>query len=211
MSSRGWSLKNNFNMRHRRSIRLKGYDYSQEGAYFVTICTQNRECIFEEFPQLRDIIKKQWIMIPIRYEKIVLDEYVIMPNHIHGIIVITEIASDATATTGGKAMKQRAGENRAPARDAPTGALSLASNRKTIGDIVGAFKSLSSTEWLRAIRAENLHAQGKFWQRNYYEHIIRNENELNRIREYIINNPAQWAEDEYNPKNVKQHITANIL
>lgn len=158
---------------HRRSIRLKGYDYGQEGTYFVTICTFNRECLFEEFPRLKRIVEKQWEIIPRRHENVLLDEYVIMPNHLHGIIVITDTASDAKATT------------RAGASPAPTG--------KFVGaPLAGA---LSVTE--------NINARGKFWQRNYYEHVIRNEDDLNRIREYIVNNPARWAEDENNPENMK--------
>ena len=197
---------------HRRSIRLKGYDYSHEGAYFVTICTFNRDCIFEEFPRLKRIVEKHWEIIPRQHENVILDEYIIMPNHLHGIIVIM-------ATDENRAGTRFEGRGKpSPYVGAPlAGALpsacplSHASPSKPIGDIIGAFKSLSSIEWLRIIKAENINARGKFWQRNYYEHIIRNDDELNRIREYIMNNPAQWAEDENNPENVKQHIKTKYI
>ena len=98
---------------HRRSIRLKGYDCSQKGAYFVTICTLKGECFFEEFPRLKRIVEKQWELISSRHENVSLDEYVIMPNQLHGIIVITESASDATATTRIRTENKAGIENRA--------------------------------------------------------------------------------------------------
>jgi len=197
---------------HRRSIRLKDYDYSQKGAYFVTICTLNRDCIFEEFPQLKSIVEKQWKIIPSQHGKVILDEYVIMPNHLHGIIgIMTTDENRAGARFEGRGKPSPyVGASLAGALPS-AGTLSLAAPRKPIGDIIGAFKSLSSIEWLRIIKAENINARGKFWQRNYYEHIIRDVDELNRIREYIVNNPAQWAEDENNPANVKQHFTAKYI
>jgi putative transposase len=170
---------------HRRSIRLRGYDYSQAGAYFITICTHNRECLFGEIVdgemRLRPfgrIVTEQWNDIPSRFPVVAPDAFTVMPNHIHGIIVIVGAPlAGAQSMTGGY--------TRATARVAPT-----------TGDIIGAYKSLCVHHCLKWI---NLNAStlilGQLWQRNYWEHIIRNETELNRIREYIRNNPAQWESD----------------
>ncbi|HJX30927.1 MAG TPA: transposase [Thermodesulfobacteriota bacterium] len=183
---------------HRRSIRLKDYDYSKSGAYYVTICTRNRDCILSKIdygnvgaglapalyveasgPIMRltkagEIAEKNWLEIPERFANVYLDEFVIMPNHIHGIIV-----SGATA------------------RVAPT-----------VGQIIGSFKSKCVTEYLKHIKTNNINATAKMWQRNYYEHVIRNEEELNKTKEYIKRNPYRWEEDEENPDNIeKKHIT----
>lgn len=160
---------------HRRSIRLKEYDYSQCGAYFINICTKNRKCYFEKYSALKNIVKTEWENIPNRYPHIALDEYVIMPDHFHGIIFV----GAGLAPAQNNVLHDRL--SGATARVAPT-----------IGDIVGSFKSRCVVEWLKYIFKNDINELGKFWQRNYYEHIIRNENELNRIREYIINNPVQW-------------------
>ena len=165
---------------HRQSIRLKDYDYSQAGAYFITICTHNRKLYFEKYCRLRNLVKKQWDNIPHRFKNVELDEFVIMPNHIHCIIVIS--FDKFVGATLAVAKKYRAG-----ARPAPT-----------IGEIVGGYKSLCVHYWLEYIKNNNCAIVGKFWQRNYYEHIIRNREELYRIREYIINNPSRWKYDREN-------------
>ena len=162
-------------MHHRRSIRLKWYDYSQKGAYFVTVCTHDGRPYFEEYPELRQIVTQRLQEIPDRFSGITLDESVIMPNHVHIIIIVGATLAVAP-------------NNRAGARPAPT-----------IGDIIGTFKSLCIQDWLKHIKQNNIDAVGKFWQHNYYEHIIRDEQELNKIREYIINNPLKWSLDRENP------------
>jgi REP element-mobilizing transposase RayT len=108
--------------------------------------------------------------IPERYSHVYIDEYVIMPNHLHGILLFSSGASGATA------------------RVAPT-----------LGQIIGAYKSRCVTDYLKFIGANNMDVIGKIWQRNYYEHVIRNEDELNKTREYIQLNPYQWADDDENP------------
>ena len=169
---------------HRRSIRLQGYDYSGEGAYFVTICSYKRECIFstvgaglasalhsKPIIQLKDpgkIILKIWNKIPERFENVLIDDLVIMPNHIHGILFIEK------------------SDKRVDARPTPT-----------LGDIICSFKSECVTEYFKYIKDNNLLSSCKIWQRNYYEHIIRNDRELNTYRRYILNNPGKWEEDEY--------------
>ena len=141
-------MKFNPTLHHRRSIRLKGYDYSQAGLYFVTICVQNHQCIFGQIKngemmlnENGQIVQMVWNELPQHYNHIELGEFVIMPNHIHGIIVINPPvgAGFKPAPTGGK----------------------------------------------------------KLWQRNYWEHIIRNEQSHQRIADYIANNPVNWGNDEF--------------
>nr|WP_235269774.1 transposase [Geoalkalibacter subterraneus] len=167
--------------RNRRSIRLQGYDYSQAGAYFVTVCTQNRECLFGDIVngemrlnEAGNIARQCWDDIPIHFPHVDLDEFVIMPNHIHGIVVIT-------GNVGAKNFSPL------PQTTRPCG------TSKTIGSIVRGFK-IGVTKWMR--NNTSIYA---VWQRNYWEHIVRNEPELNRIREYIHNNTAQWEMDKLHP------------
>ena len=169
---------------HRRSIRLKGYDYSQAGAYFVTICTRNRECLFGDIVdgemrlnELGIIVQRTWLDLPNHVGGIVLDAFVIMPNHVHGIITITD--------RGGNTVG--AGSEPAPTTRVP--------NRHGLPEIVRQFKTFSS----RRINARRQTPGLPVWQRNYYEHVIRDERSLERIREYIANNPLQWELDRENP------------
>jgi putative transposase len=162
---------------HRGSIRLKGYDYSQSATYFVTICAKKRELYFEKYRGLQEIVRQQWEELPQRFPDLTLDEFVIMPNHIHGIIIV---GADRSAKNVGATLAV-AQNNGAGARPAPT-----------VGEIVGTFKSLCIHDWLPYIKENKIDAVGKFWQRNYYEHVVRNEDELNKIGEYIQNNPLKW-------------------
>lgn len=164
---------------HRRSIRLKSYDYSQTGAYFVTICVRDGVCLFGEIVdgtmRMNDygrIVAEAWRDLGRRFKHIELDEFVVMPNHVHGII---HVGAPFMAPDDNGMMSQGA-MNRAP----------------TLGEMVRTFKAVSS----HAIRQNGIDFR---WQRNYYERVIRNENELARIREYIANNPTQWALDRENP------------
>jgi REP element-mobilizing transposase RayT len=175
--------------RPRRSIRLKGYDYAQAGAYFVTICTCDRECLFGEIAgsemrlnEIGQIVAEEWIRAPQIRPYVELDEWVIMPNHMHGIIVIME---------GGMVGATR---RVAPTTtDRPTGPKS-----GSLGAIIGQFKSVT-TKRVNALRGT---PRVPVWQRNYYEHIIRNEDDLARVREYIANNPLQWGIDRNNPHHI---------
>ncbi|HHT9125118.1 MAG TPA: transposase [Candidatus Brocadiia bacterium] len=176
--------KYNPEIHHRRSIRLKGYDYTQPWAYFVTVCTYQWKCLFGEvvdgkirLNEYGQIVKECWEWLSHQYSYVKAEEYVVMPNHLHGIILITD-------------------DCRGGSRTAPTGII----KRKPLGRLIGAFKTVSS----KHINKIHYISGSSIWQRNYYEHIIRNENELNLIREYIINNPAQWADDENNPNNFTQ-------
>jgi REP element-mobilizing transposase RayT len=177
-------VKYNPEFHRRRSIRLKGYNYSQAGAYFVTICSYKKELIFEDI-MVASIINKQWQNLPQNFSSIRLDEFVIMPNHIHFILWIKNVGATLAVAHKNKTTNKRAGASPAP----------------TLGDIVGAFKSMVSTEYLKWINQNNVERSATLWQRNYYEHIIRNEESLNRIREYIINNTLKWEDDIENPLN----------
>ncbi len=183
---------------HRRSIRLRGYDYSQVGAYFVTICTQDRVCSFGDIAdgemQLNDVgrmIQSVWNELPVSYSGVETDEFVVMPNHIHGIVILVGATPRGRPETGsGNAWD--CGQARGPA---PTSAA------MSLMDVVSRFKTLTTKRYADGVRRLGWPAfRGRLWQRNYYEHIIRDEVSLARIREYIANNPAKWSEDRENPE-----------
>jgi len=167
---------------HRRSIRLKGYDYTLPGAYFVTIVTHGRDCIFGEIVQgemhpnkLGSIIQAAWQDLPIHYYHVRLDEFVVMPNHVHGIFVlIDDIGTDGSPDP--------------PLQQQPA--------RHGLPEIIRAFKSFSARRINQILKNEG----APVWQRNYYERIIRNNTEWERIRLYIQNNPIQWENDQINPR-----------
>jgi len=122
-----------------------------------------------------------------------LDEYIVMSNHLHGIIVINDIPNNVGASLVGA----RISINRAGIKPAPT-----EGNNKTLGEIIGVFKSLTTNQYIQNVKNNNWPPFDKhLWQRGYYEHIVRGEKELDKIREYITNNPKNWAEDQNNIKN----------
>lgn len=177
-------------IRHRRSIRLPGYDYSQPGAYFITIVTHNRACLFGnvEGEEVRlyvagDIVRKEWLRTGDIRPNVELDAFVIMPNHIHGIIVLGCNALDESRP--GEGTLQRA----------PTVERFGKPTCNTIPTIVRLLKSVT-TKRINDLRAS---PGTPVWQRNYHEHVIRDEAELECIREYIQSNPCNWAEDSENP------------
>jgi len=161
----------------RRSIRLKEYDYSQAGAYFVTVCTQNR-VLWLNIERIEAIAGKQWLWLGEQYDYVGLDAFVVMPNHIHGILVISDECRGGSRTARNK--------------------------RKPLGRLIGAFKTTSS---------KMIHQAGYrwfAWQRNYYEHIIRDEKQLNSIRAYIAGNPLQWAADRENPGSPNYNMDYDV-
>ena len=212
---------------HRRSIRLKDYDYSQQGAYYVTSVAQNRECLFGEVVNAEmilngagEMLRGHWLALPERFPNVELDtctapnavrckcEFVILPNHFHGIAVITD-----KRTTMGKRATTRVAPTDGSCVGAPlVGVRSDDNNHDPVlGEIVGAWKSITTDEYIRGV--SKLYWQPfdrKLWQRNYYEHIIRNEKDLDRIRKYIIDNPANWNEDTENPMNVNSKTRRSI-
>ncbi len=180
--------------RRRRSIRLAGYDYTQAGAYFVTICTEGRECLLGEIVdgEMRPgdagaIALAAWNDLPRHYARVRLDTFVIMPNHVHGIIVLTDdVAADVgTGIVGADAAGLGVGAGLKPA---PT------QRRHGLPEVVRAFKTFSA----RRINELRGTPGVPVWQRNYYEHIIRNAASLERIRTYIETNPERWSLDREN-------------
>jgi REP element-mobilizing transposase RayT len=190
------------NIHHRRSIRLKGYDYSQAGLYFITICTQNRECLFGHITNgemiLNDagkMVETEWLNLKTRFPNIELHEYVVMPNHFHGILEIVGAAlvaaqsAQSALVAAQSAQSQTEKDKGQPQGIAPT---------KTVGDMMDAFKSITTVEYIRGVKNSGWQPfDGKLWQRNYYEHIIRNEKSYETISEYILNNPAKWQDDKF--------------
>jgi REP element-mobilizing transposase RayT len=187
---------------HRRSIRLKGYDYTQAGAYFVTMVTYQRDCLFGEIKNesmilndLGKIIQWEWLDLPKRFRYIELGMYVVMPNHFHAILIFREIVG---ATRHGLTD---ASVGNAPAPTVPTdgidGSPLLPRGPKpaSLGAVISQFKS-RATKRIWKIPAFN---GTSIWQRNYHEHIIRNEREMDQIWRYIESNPAQWDDDDENP------------
>ena len=150
---------------HRRSIRLKGYDYSQAGAYFVTICVQGGVSLLGEVVDGEMVLNEAgkmvaafWEEIAIKYPTVILDAFVCMPNHIHFIVILT---GDVSLTA-----------------------------------VIQWYKSITTTKYRHGVQDGKWSPfNRRFWQRNYYEHIIRNENELNKIRKYIVENPLDWLND----------------
>ena len=190
---------------NRRQIRLRNYDYSGVGSYFITICTHDKKPLFGKIVdgdvvlnELGEIVQGEWIRsIEIRKE-IDFDKWVIMPNHIHGIVIISSRGANGGSPGIMNVRHERAcsraprmpdinGNNRAcsraPLRESP---FSLKPN--TIGSFVAGFKSICSKR-INILRST---PGAPLWQRNYYEHVIRDEREMNKIRRYIINNPAKW-------------------
>ena len=192
---------------HRRSIRLQGYDYSQPGAYFVTICVQHRRCLFGhvvagrmELNDAGHMVARQWHALPSRFPTVSLDAFVVMPNHIHSIIIINDYPRTNVRTNGtvGAGLVPAPTVTGVTTRVTPAGHESRVA--PTVGDIVGAFKSITTVEYIRGVRDGRWPPFVKrLWQRNYYERIVRGEKSLARIREYILTNPARWHRDRENP------------
>ena len=178
---------------HRRSIRLKGYDYTQSGAYFLTVVVQGRLCLFgsvadQEMRKNKagEMVRRVWERLPDRFPCIQLDAFVVMPNHIHGILVIDSPVGAPLASTHRGAPNP----TRATTRVAPT-----------LGAVVGAYKSLTTRAYIEGVIAGVWAPfQKRLWQRNYYEHVVRNDASLAELRQYILDNPTRWAFDRENPR-----------
>jgi putative transposase len=286
--------------RHRRSIRLKGYDYAAAGAYFVTIAAQGRACLFGQvvdgeicLNEAGRMVEHQWLTLAGRFPTIDLDEFVVMPNHFHGIILLepaayavdgsdgnragtspapteptavgatlvvarnvvapdgiarpngdragtspapteptavgaTLVVAQNAVAPGGMARSdgKRAGTSPAPtattrdhadATDAwagtsPAPTANTADRAPALGAVVGAFKSITTQAYMDGVRQSGWPPFiGRLWQRNYYEHIIRGEKSLDRIREYVASNPQRWAEDRENPAEVDKPISGRRI
>ncbi|HQV26846.1 MAG TPA: transposase [Thermoflexales bacterium] len=157
---------------HRRSIRLRNYDYAQAGAYFVTLCEHERECLFGEislggpmqYSMAGEIVAEQWLWLEEHFVQVELDAWQVMPNHFHGILLLMD-------------------------RD------TLGVRRKPLGQLIGAFKTTSAKR-INQLRGT---PGAPVWQRDFFEHVIRGPHSLERIRRYIELNPSRWANDRMNP------------
>ena len=198
---------------HRRSIRIKGYDYTQPGGYFVTLVTQERACLFGEvvnseihLSPLGQVVGDEWMRLTKRFPNVELDEFVVMPNHLHGIVVLIDPAGRGTGDIG---------ESRATMNHpcAPTRTIERfgAPVPGSIPTIIRSYKSsvTQRAQWMGRGTGvnkgseipENFPRAPTVWQRNFYEHVIRNEMEWERIRLYIRENPGLWAKDRENPSH----------
>ncbi|OGJ53845.1 hypothetical protein A2880_02985 [Candidatus Peribacteria bacterium RIFCSPHIGHO2_01_FULL_49_38] len=193
---------------HRQSVRMKDFDYAMDVRWFVTVCTHERRCTLgeiaegEEMPEVKlsevgKIVEECWLEIPDHFSNVMLDEFVIMPNHIHGLLEIIDTShisdtpDDNNPATNGRGV----------ACYAPTGSeerfSAISSKPQSLGTIIRSFKSAVTK------RINELHGKSDepFWQRNFYEHGIRSDKSLEKIQNYIRENPLMWNEDEDNPAN----------
>ena len=182
-------MKADTKRRHRRPLRLEGYDYSQAGAYFVTICTKDKDGILAEITDeamrlspAGKVVEACWKSLPSRYPNVELDAFVVMPNHVHGIIMISIGAHTVGAI------------HELPLHESST-SRQISRRRMLLPKIVGYIKMNTAKRINQLCNAHGV----PVWQRNYYEHVIRNEGSLNSIRQYIAENPVHWALDEENP------------
>ncbi|MDR2953802.1 MAG: transposase [Prevotella sp.] len=182
----------------RKTIRFYGYDYLQEGLYFVTICVKDKVCLFGNIDddemvlnEAGKMIKNQWLTLKKYFINIELHEYCIMPNHFHGIIQFT---GNVQAFVGMPLV----GTRRNMGNGQPQGIAPTTKNDKSLGDIIGAFKSITTNQYILGVKNYDWPSfRNKLWQRNYYEHIIRNDDSYQKITEYIHENPKYWQTDDY--------------
>ncbi|HSP54608.1 MAG TPA: transposase [Dehalococcoidia bacterium] len=204
-------------LHHRRSVRLTTYDYTQAGAYFITICTHERECIFNDL-RIDNLLRRIWGRTAGRGHYPREGDFVVMPNHIHGIVWIR--AKHATSgATGVGASRPRIQGDASPADGASSTDVGLPlvdgsplrsdlapaprrAESGSLGALIGSFKTNAAVAINNIRRAPG----APVWQRNYHEHVIRNEDDLRRIREYLLDNPRKWSEDPDNPTNIGRRM-----
>jgi REP element-mobilizing transposase RayT len=204
---------------HRRSIRLKGYDYRQAGAYFVTVCTQDRSFLFGKvvhgemrLNEAGKMVHDIWNDLPAFYPGVEPDAFIVMPNHIHGIIILVGAGPRACPNPDPRVCPnpdpracpaQRSigvGPRAYPGQPQEMGQPQGVAPTMGLPDVIHRFKTMTTNRYADGVKRfgwKPFHR--RLWQRNYYEHIIRNEESLNRIREYILTNPICWASDRENP------------
>jgi putative transposase len=189
------------NKHHRRSIRLSGWDYRQAGAFFATLVTQGRETLFGQIVNgemmlspLGRVVMTMWQRLPSHFSQVRLDEFIVMPNHLHGIIWLLNNGESRDKVSSVEAQF----EDSLPVQWVGQGTTAQEMSHPhrlesgSLGAVVGNFKSVT-TRRINQMR----HSPGApVWQRNYYEHIVRDEHELNTIRQYILDNPSRWEEDD---------------
>ena len=179
----------------RKRLRLSDFAYSDHHAYFVTICTQGRLCLFGEVAgenvELNAaglMVEKWWSEFEPKYPRVEVGEFVVMPNHVHGIVWI--LGKDALRVA--EPIVQ------------PGQPSTEAANEASLPRMMQWFKTMTTNAYIRGVKAEGWPAfKEKLWQRSYHERVIRNDRELNGIRQYILDNPRLWAEDEENPERAR--------
>jgi REP element-mobilizing transposase RayT len=190
-------MKFNIDKHKRRSIRLRSYDYSREGCYFITVCANNREELFGvirrgttccALNKIGKAVEKLWQQIPLHFSHVDLDKYVIMPNHIHGILILNKRDQHDKGAQNGIRVQHVEPLQNEYQKIIPG----------SIGTIIRGFKA-GVTRWAR--QNSDIYT---VWQRNYHDRIIRYRRELKQTRKYIIKNPRNWADDENNPINIKR-------
>ena len=200
------------NRHHRRSVRLDGYDYREPGAYFVTIVTQGRACVFGEVVdgvmRLNDagrMVRTVWDEMPIHYPGVQTDEFVVMPNHILGMIVLRCDPAVGAAPSGrpeslpATTAPPEPGQTQRIADTLPGQPQGVAPTL-SLPDVMHRFKTMTTKRYVDGVKRRGWPAfPGRLWQRNYYEHIMRNNESLTHIRQYVLENPARWHEDPENP------------
>ncbi len=173
---------------HRRSVRLKGYDYTQAGAYYITVCSHLRECVFGDIDngemklnEYGDIVKDEWMKTFLMRDNVEMDQFQVMPNHFHAIISICDVGARRAV----------------PLHDVPT----MQFGRPVSGSLSTIIRSFKSavTNKINKLRNTPGHA---VWQRNYHEHVIRDVGSLYKIRDYVARNPIDWVTDEHNPDKI---------
>ncbi len=210
-------MKYNPHYHHRRSIRLPEYDYAQCGIYFVTLCTYRKQCLFGEIHKgqislnhIGKIVQEEWLKSSHIRQEIELDEWIIMPNHLHGIVVIinheTRDMVDRWANNNKVVDDKNKDASLAPLQGNVVGG-SRQRKPRSLSSFIGGFKS-SVTKRIKEFCQQ---PNPVIWQRNYYESILRNEQQLNHIRQYIINNPQKWDEDTEKPENPSQELLIDFL
>lgn len=201
------AMKSDFEKPSRRSIRLKNFDYRRAGAYFLTVCLRKRLCLLGDIVEGQmnaspagQMVAKAWGELPEHYAGVNVDSFVLMPNHIHGIIVLN-------TSSVGAAPCGRPSSPTAPNPGQPRGVAPTNEKRLTLPDVVHRFKSWTTKLYSDGIRQHRWRPfPGQLWQRNYYEHIIRNDDDLEKIREYISTNPSTWDTDMENPARARHAV-----
>lgn len=208
---------------HRRSIRLPGYDYTEPGGYFVTVVVQHHRNLLGNvttgcvtLTPVGEMVKSVWEELPQRYPGVDVDAFVVMPNHIHGIVLLLDEPGHPRggAPTSGvrgemgrepqvnmkKSTRSNSAQVGAGPRACPGTCSANSPLRLGLPDVIHRFKSLTTARYRHGLQSHGwppFHT--RFWQRNYYEHIIRDDDDLDRVRQYIIENPLYWGEDPENP------------
>jgi REP element-mobilizing transposase RayT len=172
---------------HRKQLRLRGYDYAFPGVYFVTICSAGKRPIFGSIRDgktalspIGEIVRSEWVALTERFTGLVLDQFVVMPNHLHGVLAFVSHVGGASP---------------APTTANTTGKPGGASPSPTLFEVIGAFKSISTIKVNKFMRRRGV----PLWQRSYYEHIVRTGEDVRKIQRYILENPLMWSLDPENP------------